>query len=185
MAELERMANHFGDIGAICNDAAFALLHTHCGLFRERVLAACDAVFGHRLMMDEIVPGGVRHDVNADGARVLRALLDELAPRFEEVVRFYDATPSLLDRTRTTGIVSRELVARWAAGGHVGRASGRSFDTRRDLAYPPYDRVTFDVPLMDAGDVDARIWIRVREIEASMTLAAWLARGIAGRADTR
>src|SRR5262245_32943629 len=114
MAELERIANHFGDIGAICNDAAFALLHTHCGLFREQVLAACDAVFGHRLMMDEIIPGGVRHDIAADGVHTLRALLDDLAPRFVEVVRFYDATPSLLDRTRTTGIVSRDLVTRWA-----------------------------------------------------------------------
>jgi Ni,Fe-hydrogenase III large subunit len=175
MAELERMANHFGDIGAICNDAAFALLHSHCGIFRERVLAASDAVFGHRLMMDEILPGGVRHDIAADGARALLALLDELAPRFDEVIRFYDATPSLLDRTRTTGIVSRELVTRWAAGGHVGRASGRDFDARRDLAYPPYGQATFKIPVLDAGDVDARLWIRVHEIEASMALLrGWL-----------
>jgi Ni,Fe-hydrogenase III large subunit len=175
MAELERMANHFGDIGAICNDAAFALLHSHCGVFRERVLAASDAVFGHRLMMDGIVPGGVRHDISADGAQTLLALLDDLAPRLDEVVRFYDATPSLLDRTRTTGIVSRELVTRWAAGGHVGRASSRDFDARRDLAYPPYDQMTFRVPVLEAGDVDARLWIRVHEIEASMgLLRAWL-----------
>jgi Ni,Fe-hydrogenase III large subunit len=175
MAELERIANHFGDIGAICNDAAFALLHTHCGMFRERVLAACDVVFGHRLMMDEIVPGGVRHDLSPDGMRTLSALFDELTPRFDEVVRFYDATPSLLDRTRTTGIVSRDLVTRWAAGGHVGRASGRDFDARRDLAYSPYDQATFKVPVLEAGDVDARVWIRVHEIEASIGLIrAWL-----------
>jgi Ni,Fe-hydrogenase III large subunit len=176
MAELERMANHFGDIGAICNDAAFSLLHSHCGIFRERVLAASDEVFGHRLMMDEILPGGVRHDIAAEGAHALLALLDELAPRFDEVVRFYDSTPSLLDRTRTTGIVSRELVTRWAAGGHVGRASGRDFDARRDLAYPPYEQTPFKIPVLDAGDVDARLWIRVHEVEASMALLrGWLA----------
>jgi Ni,Fe-hydrogenase III large subunit len=175
MAELERIANHFGDIGAICNDAAFALLHSHCGLFRERVLAQCDRVFDHRLMMDAIVPGGVRHDISAEGARGLLATLDELAPRFDEVMRFYDATPSLLDRTRTTGIVSHELVARWGAGGHVGRASGRDFDARRDLAYPPYGQATFKIPVLEAGDVDARVWIRAREIEASMALLrGWL-----------
>jgi len=175
MAELERIANHFGDIGAICNDAAFALLHSHCGVFRERVLAASEAVFGHRLLMDDIIPGGVRHDIGADGVRTLLALLDELAPHFDEVVRFYDATPSLLDRTRTTGIVSRELVTRWAAGGHVGRASGRDFDARRDLAYPPYDKMTFRVPVLEAGDVDARLWIRVHEIETSRgLLRQWL-----------
>ena len=52
MAELERLANHFGDIGAICNDASFALMHAHCGILRERTLRAAEACFGHRLMMD-------------------------------------------------------------------------------------------------------------------------------------
>ena len=175
MAELERIANHFGDIGAICNDAAFALLHTYCGIFRERVLAVCDEVFGHRLMMDAIVPGGVRHDIGGEQARLILGLLDDLAPRFDEVVQFYDATPSLLDRTRTTGVLSPDLAGNWAAGGYVGRASGRNFDTRRDVAYAPYDQSVFDVPLMQAGDVDARIWIRVHEIEASMKLLrTWL-----------
>ena len=175
MAELERIANHFGDFGAICNDAAFALLHSYCGIFREQVLAVCDTVFGHRLMMDAIVPGGVRHDIGAEHARLIVALLDDLAPRFDEVVRFYDATPSLLDRTRTTGVLSPELAASWAAGGCIGRGSGRNFDTRRDIAYAPYDEAVFEVPVMQAGDVDARIRIRVREIEASMKLLrAWL-----------
>src|SRR5438552_18686820 len=57
MAELERLANHFGDIGAICNDASFSLIHAHCGILREHVLRVADACFGHRLMMDRVVPG--------------------------------------------------------------------------------------------------------------------------------
>jgi Ni,Fe-hydrogenase III large subunit len=146
-------------------------------VFRERVLGASEAVFGHRLLMDDIIPGGVRHDIGADGVRILLALLDGLAQHFDEVVRFYDATPSLLDRTRTTGIVARELVTRWAAGGHVGRASGRDFDARRDLAYPPYDQMTFRVPVLEAGDVDARLWIRVHEVETSMGLLRQWFRG--------
>jgi len=82
----------------------------------------------------------------------------------------------LQDRTCATGVVSRELVRQWAAGGHVGRASGRNFDSRRDLAYAPYDGMTFDVPVFDAGDVDARVWVRIREVEASMRmLRTWLA----------
>ena len=59
MAELERLANHLGDIGAICNDASFRIMLAHCGMLRERVLRAADACFGHRLMMDCVVPGGV------------------------------------------------------------------------------------------------------------------------------
>src|SRR5208282_2496210 len=63
MAELERIANHFGDIGAICNDASFSLMHAHCGALRELVLRAVQNCFGHRLMMDQVVPGGVAADL--------------------------------------------------------------------------------------------------------------------------
>src|SRR5438067_7379160 len=63
MAELERIANHLGDIGAVCNDAAFALMHAHCGVLREQVLRQAAAAFGHRLMMDRVVPGGVAADL--------------------------------------------------------------------------------------------------------------------------
>jgi Ni,Fe-hydrogenase III large subunit len=175
MAELERIANHFGDVGAICNDAAFSLLQAHCTLLRERVLAACDVAFGHRLMMDCIVPGGVTHDLSHDGTDALLKMLDETMAAFADVVRVYDETPSLQDRTCLTGTVSKDLVTRWGAGGHVGRGSGRAFDARRDLAYPPYFGMDFSVPVFDAGDVNARVWVRIREIEASARmLRHWL-----------
>ena len=103
-------------------------------------------------------------------------MLDEIEKPFAEIVRLYDDTPSLQDRTCTTGIVSKELVERWAAGGHVGRASGRNFDTRRDFPYAPYDERAFEVPVFTAGDVDARVWVRIREIEQSIRLLRrWLA----------
>jgi len=176
MAELERIANHLGDIGAICNDAAFALIHAHCGLLRERILAASDRAFGHRLMMDRIVPGGVAQDLTAEGAVAILAALDDIAPRFDEIVTLYDETPSLQDRTCATGYVAPDLIERWAAGGHVGRASGRDFDARRDLAYPPYRGLSFVVPLYTAGDVDARVRVRIDEVRASMPMIKdWLA----------
>jgi Ni,Fe-hydrogenase III large subunit len=110
MAELERISNHFGDVGAICNDAAFALIHAYCGILREKVLAACDRAFGHRLMMDAIVPGGVAEDIGAEGPSTLIKMLDDVSPRFAEVVRVYDGTPSLQDRTCGTGVVAPALV---------------------------------------------------------------------------
>ena len=73
MAELERIANHFGDFGAICNDASFSIMHAQCGILRERTLRAADACFGHRLMMDCIVPGGVAADISPDGTAQLHA----------------------------------------------------------------------------------------------------------------
>ncbi|TMH58554.1 MAG: hydrogenase expression protein HypE, partial [Betaproteobacteria bacterium] len=155
MGELERLANHFGDIGAICNDAAFAMMHAQCGHLREQVLRAADRCFGHRLMMDQIVPGGVRCDLHQE---------------FPELVELYDNTASLQDRTVDTGILSPSLARQFGCGGYVGRASGRSFDARRSPGYPPYDALQFETPLRQEGDVDARIWIRIREVEQSLAL---------------
>ncbi|MDO8534537.1 MAG: nickel-dependent hydrogenase large subunit [Xanthobacteraceae bacterium] len=170
MAELERIANHLGDFGAICNDASFALIHAHCGILREEVLAAADEAFGHRLMRDRIVPGGVAGDISKSGVARIHALVEGLTPRFRQLFALYDGTPSLLDRTVTTGIVVPELARRFAPGGFIGRASGRDFDARRDLAYAPYDLLSFKVPTYRAGDVDARVRVRIDEIEASLSL---------------
>lgn len=170
LAELERLANHLGDIGAICNDAAFALLHAHCGILREQVLQACQRCFAHRLMMDCIVPGGVAVDLDTAGISTLQALLNEIQRRFPELVKLYDHTASLQDRTVSTGIVRVELARQYGAGGYVGRASGRAFDSRRDAAYPPYDQLDFTVPVLNAGDVNARIWLRIHEVEQSLHL---------------
>ncbi len=172
MAELERLANHFGDIGAICNDASFSLMHAHCGALRERVLRAAATCFGHRLMMDGVVPGGTAADIDDRGLSAIRALIEVVRREFPSLVELYDNTASLQDRTVTTGIVKRELVRQYGAGGYIGRASGRSFDARRSPGYAPYGELSFDVPVRSEGDVDARVWIRVREIEQSLALIA-------------
>jgi Ni,Fe-hydrogenase III large subunit len=170
MAELERIANHLGDLGAVCNDAAFSIMLAHCAVLREQVLRCAAACFGHRLMMDCIVPGGVAVDLSREETAALHGLLATLRARLPPLVTLYDETASLQDRTVDTGIVRPALARRFGAGGHVGRASGRDFDARRDLAYAPYDAVRFEVPVRQEGDVNARVWIRIREIEQSLSI---------------
>ncbi|CAN7638655.1 NADH-quinone oxidoreductase subunit C [Pararhizobium sp. LjRoot235] len=170
MAELERLANHIGDIGAVCNDAAFPLMHTHCGVLRERILRAADTAFGHRLMRDRVKPGGVTTDLEDDGIVALLSLVAEIRQKFPALVELYDNTASLQDRTVGTGMLRPELARQYGAGGFIGRASGRSFDVRRALCYPPYDSLVFDIPVLSEGDVNARVWIRIREVEQSLSL---------------
>src|SRR6185369_14042199 len=141
-----------------------------CALLREYVLRAADSCFGHRLMMDSVVPGGVRGDLAQGGPVAIGALLTHLRSHFPELIEPYDNTASLQDRTVGTGILSSKLAAQFGAGGYVGRASGRAFDARRAPGYPPYDRLKFEVPVLEEGDVNARIWVRVREVEQSMAL---------------
>ncbi|WP_448956357.1 hydrogenase large subunit [Labrys neptuniae] len=170
MAELERLANHLGDIGAICNDAAFALMHAHCAVLRERVLRTAMRCFGHRLMMDRVVPGGVAGDLGAEGRAAINDLIAEIRRAFPNLVELYDNTTSLQDRTVGTGIVDPGLARQFGCGGFIGRAAGRGFDTRHALPYPPYDTLRFEVPVMAEGDVNARVWIRIREVEQSLSL---------------
>ncbi|MCP5150109.1 MAG: nickel-dependent hydrogenase large subunit [Ectothiorhodospiraceae bacterium] len=170
MAEIERVANHLGDIGAICNDAAFALMQAHCSALREQALRAAHSAFGHRMMRDCVVVGGVAAEPASGGLDAVRALVALVRARFPALVELYDETASLQDRTVGTGVVGEALVRQFAAGGFVGRASGRGFDARRDSPYPPYDALGVEVPIRAEGDVDARVWIRIREVEASLAL---------------
>lgn len=168
MAELERIANHLGDVGAVCNDAAFSMMHAECGILREETLRACGNAFGHRLMMDRIVPGGVAADLTSSGCDAILSLTRRLRERFPELIELYDNTASLQDRTVGTGVVTPALAAEFAAGGYVGRASGRAFDARSALLYPPYDALPIKSALRTEGDVDARVWIRILETQESI-----------------
>ncbi|MBR9972512.1 hydrogenase expression protein HypE [Magnetospirillum sp. J10] len=169
-AELERIANHLFDIGAICNDAAFAIMLSHMGVLREKLLAANHAIFGHRLLMDRVIPGGVAVDLNEAGRQTLIQLLPVLRRGFKRAVALYDHTPSLLDRTTGTGVVHGTLAHRFGVSGVVGRASSRSVDARRMPGYPPYDDLDFIIPVLAEGDVHARIEIRMEEVRSSLSL---------------
>lgn len=168
MSELERIANHLGDVGAVCNDAAFSMMHAECGILREEVLRTCARTFGHRLMMDRIVPGGVSTDLTGGGRDDILSLTRRLSGQFPELIELYDNTASLQDRTVGTGLVTPALASEFAAGGYVGRASGRAFDARTALPYPPYDALPIKTAVRGEGDVDARVWIRILEIQESI-----------------
>ena len=168
MAELERLHNHLNDWGFVCNDAAFAWLHARAGVLREGVLRAAALAFGHRLMMDRVIPGGVAEDLRPGGDAAIRAALAAVAAELPQLTAVYESHASLQDRVVGTGVVGAGLVARFAAGGYVGRASGRAFDARAVPGYAPYADVA--VPVLAAGDVDARVRIRMAEIGESLRL---------------
>jgi Ni,Fe-hydrogenase III large subunit len=73
-----------------------------------------------------------------------------------------------------TGIVKADYARQFAAGGYIGRAAGRPFDARQAFAYPPYDGIAFEVPVRGAGDVDARVWIRIEEVAQSARIVMQL-----------
>ena len=70
------------------------------------------------------------------------------------------------------------MARQFGAGGYVGRASARAFDARKRPGYPPYDRLEFELPVLEAGDVNARVWVRIREVEQSLRLIEQILRAL-------
>jgi Ni,Fe-hydrogenase III large subunit len=170
LAERERVANHLGDIGAICNDIAFAFAHVQCARLREQWQRRSREVFGHRLMMDVVVPGGVACDLDSHAAEVLRADHRALRQALEPLFDIIDDHPSLEDRLVGTGRLREEDARALGCTGYVGKASGQPFDVRRDSPYAPYNSLSVAIPEMSEGDVAARVRVRMEEVRASLGL---------------
>ncbi len=176
--ERERIANHLGDLGALGNDAAFAFGFAQFSRLRETWLRRNREIFGHRLCMDWIVPGGVAGDVPASTLTQLRddcAALDGEVHRLQSI---YDEHAGLQDRFVGTGRVDRELAARLQCTGMAARASGLGTDLRAALPVAPYDRLGVQVVQAPGGDVAARVAVRFADIYESLRLLGDIARDI-------
>jgi Ni,Fe-hydrogenase III large subunit len=137
---------------------------------KETLMRTNLRLFGHRFMMDRIVPGGTVVDIDADGVRAILSEMDWLAGEFERLVVIYDENASVEDRVRDTGILSSEKARDLCVVGFVARASGLNLDCRIHQPFPPYDRIGVYAPVLVSGDVHARAWVRVEEIRESIRI---------------
>lgn len=170
MAERERIANHLGDIGAICNDVGFAFAQYQLTRIKEELVRENLSVFGHRMMMDRIVPGGVDTDLTAEQITEMAQRASAMAREVARIIAMLEASESLEDRLMTTGRLTPEQATRLGAVGYVGKASGCGFDLRRDAPYAPYENFTLRIASYRAGDVAARAKVRAEEIDVSLWL---------------
>ncbi|RMG29978.1 MAG: Ni,Fe-hydrogenase III large subunit [Gammaproteobacteria bacterium] len=170
LAERERVANHLGDIGAICNDVGFAFAQAQCSRLREAWLRRNAELFGHRLLMDTLCPGGVQVDLDARGARTLQTDHAVLREAFSSLYDLLEDQPSLEDRLVDTGILTTESAVELGVVGYVARASGVDFDLRRDNPYLPYTEFPIPVAVAVEGDVAARVRIRAQELLAALEI---------------
>ncbi|MFQ5658839.1 MAG: NADH-quinone oxidoreductase subunit C [Gammaproteobacteria bacterium] len=170
LAERERIANHLGDVSGICNDVGFGFGYYQLGRLRETCLRENAAVFGHRLLMDCIIPGGTTVDISAQAAGDLKESATRLTSEVTEIIVIMENSESLEDRLMGAGRLTPETAAELGTVGYVGKASGQFFDVRHDAPYAPYDRLEVRVPGYRAGDVAARAKVRAEEIHVSLQL---------------
>ncbi len=178
--ELERLANHLGDLGALGNDAGFAFGLAQFSLLKERLLRLTATTLGQRYLMDFVVPGGTARDLDAAGAALLEGFVAGLAPAVERLREIYDEHAGLRDRFAGTGRVTPALALRLGLTGLAGRASGQAFDLRVDLPASPYDELGPAKVVADDGDVAARVALRFEEVAESCRLVRRIVAALPG-----
>lgn len=169
-AELERMANHFSDIGFIMLDTAFTFGGANGARLRERVMRWNERLTGSRFLRGVNTPGGVRTTVARDEWQALVKDLADIRKDFKEVIAVAEERISLYDRLITTGDLAPEAVREYGVVGVPARAAGICRDTRIDFPYAAYDMLTYVPVVKEGGDVYARFQVRVDEVYGSIAL---------------
>lgn len=178
MLERERVASHLGDLGALGNDAALSFGLAQFSRLREDWLRLSKEAFGHRFMMDAVVPGGTAIDPPATLLHQIEQQCDAIEREVKVLRIAYDQHAGLQDRFSTTGRVTPQLAAQLGLTGLAGRASNQAFDLRCDHGWPPYDALQVAMATQRAGDVAARVAVRFDETLESLRLIRRICSGL-------
>src|SRR5712692_257841 len=170
LLELERIANHLGDLGYLGNDVALSFGFFQFWRLKEDLLRLNAQLFGHRYLMDAIVPGGIAADISAPRAELLLERLEKIQREVLALKSIYDEHAGAQDRFIMTGQVLPALAERMGLTGFAGRASGIAHDLRIDYPVPPYQQLGPRMASHTRGDVAARVSVRFDEMLESMRL---------------
>ena len=170
LLELERMYNHTADIGGVATDVAFTVAASRAQALRERLLRQQDQVFGTRLMRGAVAFGGLKRDPRPPELDAMRKHLDGFERQFDDLITSLIDSGTFTDRADGTGILPLQAARDLGMVGPAARASGLDVDLRRDHPHDIYESLRFDVPVEEGGDVRARVMVRAREVEQSLSI---------------
>ena len=168
LIELERVANHTGDLGALAGDVAYLPTASFCGRIRGEYLNMTAEICGNRFGRNCIVPGGVRYDIEPARCEKLLKHLKRVNPELKHALDLMFDSPTVLDRFENTGSVQLETARAIGLVGPAARASGMQLDLRHDLPSGPYEKAAPRQVPCGTGDVLSRAKVRYHEIFASL-----------------
>ena len=165
--ELERIANHIGDLGALAGDVAYLPTASYCGRIRGDVLNTTAMICGNRFGRGLITPEGVGYALDDVRAAEMLKKLKQTEKDLNNALDLLFDSPSVLDRFENTGTVSRKTAADLGLVGMAARACGISCDTRSTHPYGWYKKSAPAIVTFPDGDVAARAAVRRGELAES------------------
>lgn len=162
--ELNRIASHMVWLGPSALDAGMMGLFLYLWKDREEILDILEDLTGQRMMFNYVRPGGVTGDMTPRADKLIRKFLDGFLARMDEHEEYLMENDIFKGRTIGVGKISSEMALSYGLTGANLRASGPSWDVRRDRPYAAYQELQFEVPISHAGDIYARTQVRIREM---------------------
>jgi Ni,Fe-hydrogenase III large subunit len=166
--ELERCANHTGDLGALAGDVGFLPTMSYCGRIRGDFLNLTALLCGNRFGRGLVVPGGVGFGADNQREQDLCVRLQNTITDFLGATQLLWDTTSVVDRFESTGRLTKETAESIGLVGPAGRACGCLHDVRPDHPHGYYRFTHIPVSTYDTGDVFARAHVRWQEVQASV-----------------
>jgi Ni,Fe-hydrogenase III large subunit/Ni,Fe-hydrogenase III component G len=170
LLECERIYNHVADVGAIATDVAFTVPASRAQALREGLVRIQERLFGSRLLRGTVALGGVKCDLTVGRRNELQHHLERLEREFKGLVTLLIDSGTFTDRIDGTGILETQVARDLGVVGIAARASGLDLDLRRDQPHDAYSGLHFEVPVEEGGDVRARLMVRAREVEQSISI---------------
>lgn len=168
--ELERIANHLGDLGALSGDVAFNPPAAYFGRMRGDFLNLLQVLCGNRFGKGLVRPGGVAFVMGDEQRKLILDKLDEIEPQIRNVCDLLFTAHTVQARFEGTGPVSREMAADLGLVGYAGRACGLAYDARITFPTECYGQLPHNANTMTNGDVYSRATVRREEIMHSLSL---------------
>ena len=169
-AELERLHSHFLWLGIACHIIGHDSMFMHIWDERELVMDLLEKMTGNRVNYAMVTVGGARRDIDDDLRRELLEACDKLKAPLDRITEIALTDKTIAMRTKGVGVLPKEDAIRMGAVGPHARASGVKVDVRKDAPYSSYEDFDFDVPVVESGDVFARVVVRALECYESIKI---------------